>query len=291
MSKRNYGWRPDLPDHRDHVYAAPRRFLGILPSSVDLRPGCPPVYDQGQLGSCTSNAIGAAHQFEQMKQDATKAFNPSRLFIYWNERDMEDTVDQDSGAQIRDGIKSVANLGVCPEAMWGYITSQFATKPTDQCYAEALNHQVIEYQRVTNALADMKGCLASGYPFVLGFSVYESFESDAVAQTGDAPMPASGESQLGGHAVMAVGYDDATQRFLIRNSWGEKWGNCGYFTLPYEYLTNSNLSDDFWTIRIVEVAGTPSPVPTPIPTTQHSWWWHILHPFGLSWPNPMPSHG
>ena len=278
MSTRVYGWKPDMPDHRDYRYAAPRKFLGILPPSVDLRSGCPVVYDQGQIGSCTANAIGAAHQFEQMKQDKEKAFNPSRLFIYWNERDMEGSVGQDAGAQIRDGIKSVVSLGVCPESQWDYDTSRFTTKPPQPCYDEALKHQVMEYQRVDNTLAAMKGCLAEGYPFVLGFSVYESFESDEVASTGDAPMPGPRESQLGGHAVMAVGYDDATQRFLIRNSWGPGWGKDGNFTLPYEYLTNSDLSDDFWTIRMVEVSSDPTPGPAPDGRS----WWQRVFPF-LFW--------
>jgi C1A family cysteine protease len=100
-------------------------------------------------------------------------------------------------------------------------------------------------------LNQMKGCLASGYPFVFGFTVYKSFEDDAVAQSGHAPMPAAGEQVLGGHAVSAVGYDDAQQWFICRNSWGTGWGMQGYFTLPYAYLTQASLSDDFWTIRLV----------------------------------------
>jgi C1A family cysteine protease len=97
----------------------------------------------------------------------------------------------------------------------------------------------------------MKGCLASGYPFVFGFTVYESFEGAVVRQTGHAPMPAPRERAIGGHAVMAVGYDDARQWFLVRNSWGPRWGMAGYFTLPYSYLIQAVLSKDFWTIRIV----------------------------------------
>ena len=97
----------------------------------------------------------------------------------------------------------------------------------------------------------MKGCLAQGYPFVLGFSVYESFESPQVVRTGIAQMPAAGEQLLGGHAVLAVGYDDSAQRFVVRNSWGAGWGMKGYFTLPYAYLLDGNLSDDFWTVRQV----------------------------------------
>jgi hypothetical protein len=109
------GWIPDLPDHRDQLYSAPVTALQSLPSRVNLTPHCPPVYDQGQLGSCTANSIGAAVEFEQMKQKLASVFVPSRLFIYFNERSMEGTVDSDSGAQIRDGIKSVAKQGVCPE--------------------------------------------------------------------------------------------------------------------------------------------------------------------------------
>ncbi|HZF02651.1 MAG TPA: peptidase, partial [Methylomirabilota bacterium] len=110
-----YGWLPDLPDQRDHLYAAPGEMLGALPSKIDLRAKCPPVYNQGQLGSCTANAIAAAIEFDRLKQKLDD-FTPSRLFIYYNERTVEHSVDSDSGAQIRDGIKSVGKLGDCPEA-------------------------------------------------------------------------------------------------------------------------------------------------------------------------------
>jgi len=250
---RGYGWLPDLPDQRDHQYAAPRRVLAKLPPKADLRPGCPPVYDQGQLGSCTANAIGAAHQFEQLRQEADKAFAPSRLFIYYNERAIEHTVDTDSGAMIRDGIKSVVKQGVCPETMWPYQIDAFTRRPTAPCYRTALAHQVVSYQRLTPDLDQMKGCLADGYPFVFGFSVYESFETSAVARTGVVPLPKAGERVLGGHAVLAVGYDDAAQRFLVRNSWGDKWGKKGYCLMPYAYFTTPGLASDFWTIRMVEV--------------------------------------
>ena len=99
----------------------------------------------------------------------------------------------------------------------------------------------------------MKSCLAEGYPFVFGFTVYESFESEAVAKSGKLNMPKKGEAQVGGHAVMAVGYSDSSKRFIVRNSWGTSWGLNGYFTMPFDYLLNENLSDDFWTIRLVEV--------------------------------------
>jgi C1A family cysteine protease len=252
MSIGNYGWIPDLPDQRDFAYSAPTPLLMALPTTVDMRPKCPPVYDQGQLGSCTGNSIAGAIQFEQIKQ-GLRGFVPSRLFIYYNERVIENTVNSDSGAQIRDGIKVVAKLGAPPEIPdWPYDIAKFAEKPPAIAYADAAKNKVISYQRVTRALSQFKGCLASGYPFVFGFTVYDSFESTTVAQTGHAPMPQPGEKVAGGHAVLAVGYDDQNQWFIVRNSWGDTWGMKGYFTMPYQYLLETNLSDDFWTIRLVQ---------------------------------------
>lgn len=246
-----YGWSPDLPDARDYSYAAPLvRFPQGLPSAVDLRSECPPVYDQGQLGSCTGNAIAGAIEFDLRKQ-GSKEFVPSRLFIYYNERVMEGTVNQDAGAQIRDGIKSVAQLGAPPEADWPYDITKFSQPPPAQAYQDAKQDIVSSYAGVAQSLTQMQGCLAAGYPFVFGFTVYESFESQAVASTGVVPMPASGERVMGGHAVVAVGYDDSKRVFIVRNSWGPGWGAKGYFYMPYEYLLTPDLSDDFWTIRSV----------------------------------------
>lgn len=246
-----YGWIPDLPDLRDYKYAAPVELIGALPAKVDLTSACPPVYDQGQLGSCTANAIAGAIEFDQIKQKLPE-FTPSRLFIYYQERVTEETVDSDSGAQIRDGIKSVNHVGACRESMWPYDITQFATQPTNDCYLDAWNHKTVSYHRVDdNNLEQMKGCLASGYPFVFGFTVYSSFEGPEVAKTGHAPMPQPDEQVLGGHAVVAVGYDDENKWFIVRNSWGTGWGLNGYFTLPYDYLTNPDLASDFWTIRVV----------------------------------------
>ena len=247
-----YGWIHDLPDQRDYLYAAPMT-LESLPPSVDLRPQCPPVYDQGQLGSCTANAIAGAIQFTQMKEKLAEIFTPSRLFIYYNERAMEGTISSDSGAQIRDGMKSVAQLGACPESMWPYDISKFTDKPPAEAYTAAAQHEVKSYSRLTQSLVLMKGCLASGYPFVFGFTVYESFESPEVARTGDVPMPKPSEQPVGGHAVVAVGFDDAQQKFFVRNSWGSGWGLAGYFLMPYAYLTQAGpaLASDFWTIRLV----------------------------------------
>jgi C1A family cysteine protease len=247
-----YGWIHDLPDHRDFLYAAPMAVLGSLPTKVDMRDRCPAVYDQGQLGSCTANAIGGAMEFELIKENAKDVFVPSRLFIYYNERVIEGTVDSDSGAQIRDGIKSVASQGAPHEELWPYDIAKFADKPDPAAYDDALKHEATLYQRLVQVLSQLKGCLAAGNPFVFGFTVYESFESQEVANTGVVPMPGPNEQVLGGHAVLAVGYDDSEQRFIVRNSWGPNWGMKGYFTIPYTYLIDQNLASDFWTIKMVK---------------------------------------
>jgi C1A family cysteine protease len=260
MPRKNacYGWIPDLPDRRDFVFTISAAVLSRLPSRINLTRSCPPIYDQGEIGSCTANAIGGTIQFDQMKQTLRGSFMPSRLFIYYNERVMENTANEDSGAMIRDGIKSVAKQGVCPEKMWPYDPSPFppnpqlTRKPAATCYKHALKHTAVRYQRVPRNLSQMKGCLASGYPFVAGFTVYESFESEKVARTGAMQMPGNREQVLGGHAVMAVGYDDKEGRFRMRNSWGKAWGMKGYFTMPYAYLLDDNLSDDFWKITLVK---------------------------------------
>ena len=251
----NYGWRPDLPDYRDLIYPhATKPVSAALPTHVDLRSGMPPVYDQGQLGSCTANAIAGAVEYDLKRQKATD-FIPSRLFIYYNERIIENDTQLDNGAQIRDGIKTVNKLGVVPETMWPYSDKNpgtFQRKPTVACYTEALKHQVTTYMAVTQSEAAIKTCLAEGFPVVFGFSVFDAFESDAVAKTGILNLPAPGEQNLGGHAVLCVGYDDASKRFLVRNSWGAAWGQSGYFSMPYAYLTNSRLASDLWTVRAIE---------------------------------------
>jgi C1A family cysteine protease len=248
-----YGWVPDLPDYRDLLYAAPAKTMLNLPTQVDLRPKCPPeVYDQGQLGSCTANAIAGAMEFDLIQKNAKTAFTPSRLFIYYNERVIEGTVDSDSGAQLRDGIKTVAKQGGPPEKLWPYDISKFENKPPASVYKVATKSTIVLYHSLVQNLTQMKGCLAEGYPFVYGFTAYDSFESPAVAKSGVVPMPGPGESVVGGHAVLAVGYNDSERRFIVRNSWGAGWGMKGYFTVPYSYLTDPNLANDFWTVRTVK---------------------------------------
>ena len=256
---RGYGWRPQLPDVRDMLYAA--KLTGPLPSECDLRPSMPPVYDQGQLGSCTGNAIAGAMEYERDRQGLSD-FIPSRLFVYYNERALEGTVSSDSGAAIRDGIKVVNSDGVCPETLWPYDIGMFSVKPPKRCYVAATTDKAVQYEAI-QTLGDLKDAIASNLSVVFGFTVYQSFESPAVAQSGVLPMPKPDEATVGGHAVVAVGYNDSKNQVIVRNSWGASWGDQGYFYMPYQYMTGSkassdsspingaHLASDFWAIQLV----------------------------------------
>jgi C1A family cysteine protease len=153
---KRYGWIPDLPDRRDWMFAARPSTLGALPPRVDLRAGCPAVYDQGRLGSCTANAIAGALQFDQARQRKTDVFTPSRLFIYYNERTIEGTVDEDAGAMLRDGIKSVAKQGAPHEPLWPYIVARFRAKPSSAAYTDGRRHQALLYERLPHLLEQMQ---------------------------------------------------------------------------------------------------------------------------------------
>jgi C1A family cysteine protease len=241
----------DTPDSRDHPYIPPPAVLNDLPSGVDLRRQFPPVYNQGQVNSCTANAIAGAMEFDALKQKMKQVYTPSRLFIYYNERQMEGTEGKDVGGQIRDGIKSIGNQGDCPEDHWPYKEEMITQKPSEVCYSQARSFKALEYQRISHNLDHMKACLASGYPFVFGIKVFSSFQGQAVANGGRLNMPRKGEKSVGLHAVVACGYDDSQRRFIARNSFGSGWGMKGYFTIPYAYLLDSKISHDFWTIRVV----------------------------------------
>jgi C1A family cysteine protease len=250
-TSRRFGWKPDLPDHRDFRFRGSEPVLANLPPSVDLRnssPGLPPVYDQGDLGSCTANAIAGAIQYGLMKQGGA-VITPSRLFIYYNERVIENAVNSDDGAYLRDGLNSVSQQGTCSEDEWPYNVSEFNQKPYQSCYTDAMEDVVSSYYSLNQNIYQMKSCLAEGFPFIFGFTAYESI--DNVGPDGVVPVPGDDESVIGGHCVLAVGYDDQNSWFIIRNSWGPNWGDAGYGKMPYSYLLNANLADDFWTIRMV----------------------------------------
>lgn len=243
-TRHKYKWIRDLPDQRD-IFRVPKL---NNKDAVDLRDNCPGLYNQGKLGSCSANALAAAYEYTEIQNDVNTLFVPSRLFIYYNERDMEDTVQYDSGARLRDGIKSLKNTGVCSETICPYDIANFTQKPGKTCYEDALNHKIIKYSKIEQDINHIKSCLADGSPIVFGFSVYESFESEYTATTGIMEMPAINEKMLGGHAVMAVGYNDKAKHIIVRNSWGADWGDKGYFYMPYEFITNNNMCSDFWTI-------------------------------------------
>lgn len=251
-----YGWKPDIPDIRDRVLNIQRLGIVSLPPKIDLSVLFPmwAVYDQGKLGSCTANAIAAALQFDSMKQleDAPML---SRLFIYYNERVIEQTTQFDSGAQIRDGIKSVNEQGAPPEVIWAYDISRFTDTPPDDVYDVAKKHEAVEYSRVDSSnIENIKTVLAAGFPIVFGFTVYDNFESPSLRQKGFyLSLPTDEMQVIGGHAVVAVGYDDTKDDgyVKVRNSWGSQWGLGGYYWMPYAYLTDNNLATDFWVVSKV----------------------------------------
>lgn len=257
MSKTNkwYGWIPDLPDNRDLFFRASKAIP--LPDRVDLRETSlfADIYDQGALGSCTANAIASGFTYALNKQigpsleaQGLPNFKPSRLFIYYNERVMIGTVASDSGAMIRDGIKSLVKQGACAEKLWPYSDgpTKFKRKPTVKCYSEAKNHQLLKYQRCLSPLA-IQQALAVGYPVVSGFTVYESFEGEQVAKSGEVPLPGEDEDVLGGHAILIVGYDKTKNYFIVRNSWGEDWGDKGHCYMPFDLDF-----EDSWMMSLVE---------------------------------------
>lgn len=244
--KRRYAWIPDKLDPRDKLYRkiAPPR-TEPLPDSVDLRSQMSPVEDQGQLGSCVWNSLVATLEFLEIKQ-GEELVNLSRLFGYYNTRVIENDINEDNGCQIRDGVKSLSDQGVCPEVLWPYDVEWFKVRPYKTCYDAAKKHVITSYHRLIT-LNDMLCCLADGFPFVFGIPVFESFESEEVAKTGIVPMPSHTEKNLGGHALCAVGYLREAQCFIVRNSWSEKWADRGYCYIPFDYL--ETMADDFWTIR------------------------------------------
>lgn len=249
---RRYGWRPDVPDPRDLTFKAHRKSPIVrLPPVIDLRPMLPEIWHQGQLGSCTAHALAAAFEFNQVRQKI-EHWTPSRLMIYYLERKLEGTIREDNGAQIRTGAKVLAKFGAAPEQLWPYDIDKFAMAPPEGALKTASQSQVLRYARVDQTEQEVCSVLASGYPVVFGFSVFEEFESDECQDTGILKMPSKGSKNYGGHAVLCCGYDLSKRMFLVRNSWGKDWGLGGYFWMPFDYLLDPKLSDDFWVLYSVE---------------------------------------
>lgn len=260
MTKRVLNCRPSLPDHRTPKYAAIKESR-FVPSQVDLSALCSPVVDQGQIGSCSGNALAGAIEFLELAeliaqrppseapQEYTTKFDPvSRLFIYWNERAIEGTTHQDAGAMtIRHGCDSLLQKGVCRESLWPYSDSLLLVCPHSEAYGEAWHHKLQSYYKL-ETLNDIRNCLAAGFPVAFGITIYDSFETDDVALTGLVPDPGLFDSVAGGHALLIVGYDDTDQTLLVRNSWGVRWGMAGYCKMSYAYVIS--MGYDFFTLRL-----------------------------------------
>jgi len=250
MIKYKLGFKPSPPDSRDLIFsvAKPKK----LPPVVDLSNKFPPCYDQGQLSSCTANAIAAALQYDEIRErkiTISQSPIPSRLFIYYNERLLEGTQNEDSGAMIRDGVKVCNTTGFPPESIWPYEESKVNAAPIPLAYNVAVQHKVKVYKKINQSLLDLRTVLASGFPIIFGFQVYSNINETET--TGILTMPSSNDTLEGGHAVLAIGYSDETKRFKVRNSWGDEWANNGYFEMPYEYLLSPELCQDFWTINLI----------------------------------------
>lgn len=246
---KSFGWIRDLPDHRD-LHLALTYSADPMPKIVDLRRACPPVYNQGNLGSCTANAAVFLVQYTEKEQTKTKRPVPSRLFHYYNTRVLQGTVNQDSGASIRNALKAFGS-GYCNETLWPYMPMQFKDKPSKAAYDAARGHILgdMMYARIQQSEAAIKQSLLNNDPVTFGFTVYNSFMR--VGKDGMIPLPGKSETVEGGHAIAIVGYDDAKKCFIIRNSWGAGWGASGYAYMPYDYILNQNLASDFWVVKQV----------------------------------------
>jgi hypothetical protein len=240
-------YKEDPPDPTDVHYIKHQNVdPGSLPAMVDLRSNMSTIEDQGDIGSCTANAIAGAYEFLEKKTTGGYT-DVSRLFIYYLERDMEGEVNDDGGARLRNGMKVLKQYGVCAESLWPYDTDRFRDQPPQEAFDEAQQHRIDEYHRVPVDVLAFKTCLAEGFPVVFGTDIFQSFEKDG--HHGNVSMPRRGEKNLGGHAMLCVGYDESRQVFIVRNSWGTKWGDRGYCYFPYDYLCNEEYTTDCWTIR------------------------------------------
>lgn len=243
---------------------------GNLPAKVDLRQSMPSVYDQLSLGSCVANFAGALYQYIGIKQNKSKSFIPSRLYIYYYARLLlgngkSTYLQVDSGASIQDGVDALYKYGCCPENgtinfrnCWRYVVRDFKRKPSSNLDEIANTHKSVEYLRVEQSESNIKTLLANGYPIMFGIDVYASFFDKEIK--GAIPIPDINKEQYeGGHAIVICGYDDKYKfpasfevpsgAYIIRNSWGAKYGDSGHNYLPYSYVHSKILSSDFWTIK------------------------------------------
>jgi C1A family cysteine protease len=267
--KKGMGWVRDLPDHRDlqvksteiqEIREQSKKVKKIdksLPPTVDLRQWCSPIEDQGDLGSCTANAgVGLLEYFQ--KRAYSKHLDASRLFLYKVTRNLMG-IKGDEGAELRTTMKAMVLFGIPPESYWPYKIEAFDEEPQAFCYAFAQSYKTTKYYRLDppgqttdKTMEAVKKSLAAGLPPMFGFTVYSSIPPSGDGK-GEIPFPGPGDSVEGGHAIVAVGYDDKKKvgkdsgALLIRNSWGTGWGDKGYGWLPYSYVLKG-LAVDFWTL-------------------------------------------
>ncbi len=244
MYFRDFRVKADKPDWRDYYYNFAR--IESPRDYVDLRKWASPVEDQLHLGSCVGQAVVGAYELLLNKLDKNKFTDLSRLFVYYNARLLDDAVDEDVGAYVRDGIKAVNKYGVCSELTWPYLIERFAYPPSVQCYEEARTRLIKKYYRVEN-VKDIVDALNADNPVVTGMNVYDSFYELSEGKI-ILPMPTSNEDLIGGHAVTFVGYNLPKKLFLARNSFGKDWGEDGYFWAPFDYVERDFM--DNWTFDI-----------------------------------------
>ena len=233
---RKYTVLKDKVDERDILYSNRHNIIAeLFPKKVDLRVNSSPVVDQGQLGSCTANAIvSGLREYILLNDERKNLIRLSRLYLYWWERKLERTVEEDSGASLRDGMKVLHKKGVCTEETRPYIIDRFKEVPTEIEEKEALNYTISGYQRLSS-IKEIKHALRHAHPVVFSMDIYESFQND-VGDNGIIQLPKLGEERLGGHAMCLMGYDDTLNggSFIVRNSWGQEWGHNGYCYMPYK---------------------------------------------------------
>jgi C1A family cysteine protease len=242
------GWKKERRDLRDQEFKPGFMARFGMPREIDLsKSKLPRIEDQGSLGSCTCNAGTSAVEYVAIKLGKSVT-ELSRLFLYFAVRHWTEKVTGDVGAQNRDVVKTLAKFGVCHEATWPYKVEDFEKPPQPQQITEAKQHLITQYWRCPS-LYSIKVCLAQGFPLIGGFTCPESLESDETTKTGIVQYPKPDEAYVGGHAVLFVGYNDATKLLKFENSWGTNWGDKGFGYLPYKYV-ETWLADDFWTVRM-----------------------------------------
>lgn len=248
MRKLNYKF--STPDPRDFKYTT-MLSLAKLPAAVDLRPKMPPIYDQGEEGSCTAHAGCAHKEFLDMKSKPRIAM--SRQFLYYSERVMNGDPGEDGGANMRDICTVLKNTGVCTEFLWPYGSDDMYSAPPKKCYTDAKTRKIATYYALKSP--QFKQCLANGFPFLFGINVPEIMMSAKVAKSGILPLLKPSDNVVGGHALLCVGYDTKKDIYIIRNSWGEGWGQKGYFTIPTKVMHDETWVSDCFTIRLNNQTG------------------------------------